>query len=51
MFISEDNHHIFKMLLLGFRYRTTHHLYPPTKTNSVGHEGVCYRVHNESEMD
>lgn len=36
-------------LLLGFRYRVTHHLYTCTKSNSVGHEGVCHESCCESD--
>jgi hypothetical protein len=28
-------------LLLGFHYWATHHLYPCTKPNSVGYDGLC----------
>jgi len=37
--VAEPRQDLLGHLLSGFRYRITHHLYPRTKPNSVGHEG------------
>jgi hypothetical protein len=35
---------------LGHPLRATHHLYPRTKLNSAGHDGVCKKFHIEYEI-
>jgi hypothetical protein len=43
MVLLEPLHNPLGHLLSGFRYWATHHLYPRTKLNSVGCEGVCVK--------